>query len=500
VTRATAIKALKTMCISKVRIISLDSILAAVGSHLSAYLSQNSRAFRQQCLDALVHLVNKYGTAIPRDTTMQILTDIVPFITDTDLYITDLCVQVAVQVLDSAPAVAPAVVEKCVPAVLTVCRSPLLQGSALDSILSFLSRIARHREHCPFERLRQQLSDTSVVASAQAQAQRHVIGTLAKGLAAVVSSSAQDVQAAAVQHFLGTIQQCAPSPAPEAVQQVELSLLALGETGKYTDLSSTPGFCDTLLKQLESSSDEIRLAAALALGFATVGAMGTLLKVVIDNVQQAGSAAKGQKTQYLLLTSLREVIAIGVGTQRQRRRLAVMGQRLPTQSGLAARIYCFSSDALASLPLRSVQGQFRPHAAEAASAWVPTGIASLPCVLATGYCARAQSTCAPMSAADHQHCLVPLSSFAQPLPISVDMLLCERRAPAIACASLARSLQGRSFVRGCIWLAIYVVTRWKRIRFVRAEQNTLAGMALRQEFYARSRMALQGLFGPQLPR
>jgi len=40
--------------------------------------------------------------------------------------------------------------------------------------------------------------------------------------------------------------------------------------------------------------------------------MGTLLKVVIDNTQSAGTAAKGQKTQYLLLTSLREVISIGV--------------------------------------------------------------------------------------------------------------------------------------------------------------------------------------------
>merc|ERR1711953_103965 len=98
----------------------------------------------------------------------------------------------------------------------------------------------------------------------------------------------------------------------QAIQQCELSLLALGETGKYSDLSQTPGFCDTLLRQLESNQDAIRLAAALALGYATVGAMGTLLKVVIDNVHQAGSSARGQKTQYLLLTSLREVIAIGV--------------------------------------------------------------------------------------------------------------------------------------------------------------------------------------------
>merc|ERR1712014_450223 len=82
--------------------------------------------------------------------------------------------------------------------------------------------------------------------------------------------------------------------------------------GKYIDLSSTPKFCDTLLRQLENSQDEIRLAAALSLGYATVGAMGTLLKVVIDNVQSAGSTAKGQKTQYLLLTSLREVIALAI--------------------------------------------------------------------------------------------------------------------------------------------------------------------------------------------
>lgn len=311
VTRSVAIKALRTMCVSKVQISSLQSVLDALGGHLSSYLSQNSRAFRQQCLDALVHLVKKYGTFMPKDTRMQILTDIVPFITDTDLYITELCVQVADEILQTSD-MAAAVVEKCVPAVLNVCRSPLLQGGALDSILSFLSRVAQHRAQCPFDKLRQELSNTSVVASAQAQAQRHIIGNLAKGLAAIVSSSAQDVQQQTVTHLLRVIQESPSSPSPEQVQQCELALLALGETGKQMDLSSTSGFCDVLLRQLESSQDEIRLAAALSLGYATVGAMGTLLKVVIDNVQQAGSTAKGQKTQYLLLTSLREVIAIGV--------------------------------------------------------------------------------------------------------------------------------------------------------------------------------------------
>ncbi|CAE7627941.1 CAND1 [Symbiodinium pilosum] len=320
VTRTTAIKALRTMCISKVQISGVSSILPAVGATLSQYLSQNSRSFRQQCLDALVHLIKKYGSGMPQETIMQILGDMVPFITDTDLYITDLCVQIAVQVLATSPRMAPQVIERCVPAVLTVCRSPLLQGSALDSILNFLSRVAQHREHCPFEKLRQELSNTSVIASAQAQAQRHVIGTLAKGLAAVTAASAPDVQKAAVQHFLESVKKTSGNPAQEVMHQCELSLLALGETGKYADLSGVPGFCDVLLHQLESQQDEIRLAAALALGYATVGAMGTLLKVVIDNVQQAG--AEAQKKQYLLLTSLREVIAIGVAERHGSRALA----------------------------------------------------------------------------------------------------------------------------------------------------------------------------------
>jgi len=313
VTRSTAIKALKNICVSKVYVSSLTSILPQVGGFLSSYLSQNSRAFRQQCLDALVYLIKKYGKSMPNETHMQILSDVTPFVTDTDLYITDLCVQVVDQILENAPQMAPAVIEKCEPAVLNVCRSPLLQGGALDSILGFLSRVAQQGQHCPFEKLQQDLSNTSVIANSQAQAQRHVIGTLAKGLAAVVCASPREVQVPAIKGFLKVVQGCPlASPPPDVAQQCELSLLALGETGKYMDLSTEDGFCDALLGQLNNSQDEIRSAAALALGYATLGAMGSLLKVVIDNVQQAGQTAKGQKMQYLLLTSLREVIALAI--------------------------------------------------------------------------------------------------------------------------------------------------------------------------------------------
>eukprot|EP00928_Gymnodinium_smaydae_P021607 TRINITY_DN18454_c0_g1_i2.p1 TRINITY_DN18454_c0_g1~~TRINITY_DN18454_c0_g1_i2.p1 ORF type:complete len:1278 (+),score=348.29 TRINITY_DN18454_c0_g1_i2:74-3907(+) len=346
VTRSTAIRALRTLCISKIRVEALGEALPAIGGHLSSYLNQNSRAFRQQCLDAMVHLLTKYGSAVSPDTLRQVLLDIVPFITETDLYITDLCVQVADRVLDASPAMAPVIVERCLPAVLNVCRSPLLQGGALDAILRFLTQLAKHNQHCPYERFQKELCDTSVVASMQAQAQRHVIATLAKGLAAVISSSPQDVKAQAIQQFLSQIQQNSALANPEAARQCELSLLVLGEAGKLADLSQTAGFCETLLRQLESSQDEIRLAAALALGYATVGATGTLLKVVVDSLQQAAAAqagGQGSKTQYLLLTSLREVVAISVAQSADGSLAALLQPHIPRVLPILAR-YADSSE------------------------------------------------------------------------------------------------------------------------------------------------------------
>merc|ERR1712187_655932 len=63
---------------------------------------------------------------------------------------------------------------------------------------------------------------------------------------------------------------------------------------------------------------------------------------LIDNVQQAGTASKGQKTQYLLLTSLREVISIGV-TQKGERAIALLQPHVPVVLPILAQ-YADSSE------------------------------------------------------------------------------------------------------------------------------------------------------------
>eukprot|EP00438_Fugacium_kawagutii_P025910 Skav200616 [mRNA] locus=scaffold4360:17183:36587:- [translate_table: standard] len=80
-----------------------------------------------------------------------------------------------------------------------------------DSILNFLSRVAQHREHCPFEKLRQD-GQTGALSS----------------------MCARDLLTqAAVQHFLESVRKTAGNASPEVIHQCELSLLALGETGKH---------------------------------------------------------------------------------------------------------------------------------------------------------------------------------------------------------------------------------------------------------------------------
>ena len=124
------------------------------------HLCTSSRSALLRMVDAGHMIVRpvgraRYGGGMPNETMMQILGhsamivekgcltarrmsmpgDMVPFITDTDLYITDLCVQIAVQacmagfirvalarrwrwggqVLATSPRMAPQVIERCVP-------------------------------------------------------------------------------------------------------------------------------------------------------------------------------------------------------------------------------------------------------------------------------------------------------------------------------------------------------------------------------------------------
>ena len=76
----------------------------------------------------------------------------------------------------------------------------------------------------------------------------------------------------------------------------------MGEIGRRTDLSSHATIQSVLMASFHSPSDEIKAAAAYALGSVAFGNLGAYLPFILSNI---GAQAK---LQYLLLHSLKEVI------------------------------------------------------------------------------------------------------------------------------------------------------------------------------------------------
>mmetsp|Transcript_51394 Transcript_51394/g.135553 ORF Transcript_51394/g.135553 Transcript_51394/m.135553 type:complete len:1241 (+) Transcript_51394:52-3774(+) len=307
VTRTTAMKALKRIAAAEIEPrVPLEPVLDQICVELCRFLDLSSRSIRQQVLDCTVPLLQRYGDGVPFETSCTFLAQVEKFVSDMDLYITDLCIQV-IEALVRRSGVAAQIAELCLPRILTVCRSPLLQGAALESILRLLSNLFQFPEHFPFDALFDQLTDLSMLQDQQAQASRHVVATLSKALAQLVLRADPSTK----QRTFSIFGQCLSSPADTGDAQValrcELYLLTIGEIGKHEDLSAVAGVTDLMLQHLSSSRDEIAQAAAVGFGCMTAGAMSSFLAVLIQRMQ---TSADSPKIRYLLLTSLREVIAV----------------------------------------------------------------------------------------------------------------------------------------------------------------------------------------------
>jgi cullin-associated NEDD8-dissociated protein 1 len=99
-----------------------------------------------------------------------------------------------------------------------------------------------------------------------------------------------------------------PSPVEtDKMRQVQLALLITGDLGRMMDLAANHAVAERLktiyLSYFDSSSDDLKQAAAYALGNASVGSQSTFLPAIVDKLD-----GDNKKMQYLLLSALREFI------------------------------------------------------------------------------------------------------------------------------------------------------------------------------------------------
>lgn len=194
----------------------------------------------------------------------------------------------------ACPAVGPAVKEHILQPALSLSTSALLQDNGIGALLNLFEQMIVNKT-IEFEELlsllQQQLSS---------KVQNRGIYKLSKSIAAITAKAPADKQQGVLDDIFKLLD---GSPGPDEEKQVQLSLLITGDLGRVVDLNKN-NIGDRLktiyLQFFESSSDDLKNAAAYALGNAAVGSP-VLLEAIMAKFGN-------EKQQYLLLSALREFI------------------------------------------------------------------------------------------------------------------------------------------------------------------------------------------------
>lgn len=207
----------------------------------------------------------------------------------------------AVSILRVCPAAGPAVKAHVLEPALVLLTSSLLQDNALESLLAlFKQTIVSHA--IDFHELLIMLRQRT-----DSQLGKHRIYNLGKSIAVIMANTTQENRQAELHEILALLDGTNTPEDSAAVLQVHLSLIITGDLGRMMDLTTLDGAGPRLktiyVGYFESSSEDLKNAAAYALGNASVGSPSTFLEAIVGKLDE-----DNKKQQYLLLSALREYI------------------------------------------------------------------------------------------------------------------------------------------------------------------------------------------------
>ncbi|RWR90283.1 cullin-associated NEDD8-dissociated protein 1 isoform X1 [Cinnamomum micranthum f. kanehirae] len=274
ITRLTAVKAFAVIASSPLKI-DLSCVLEHVFAELTMFLRKANRALRQATLELSA------------------------LISDSDLHMTALALELCCTLMadrKSNQNVGLTVRHKVLPQALILVRSSLLQGQALQALQSFFAALVLSANTSFDALLEPLLSTAKPHPQSLAKQALHSVAQCV----AVLCLAAGDQKCASTVEMLTNILK-ADSSTNYAKQH--LALLCLGEIGRRKDLSSHARIENIVIESFQSPFEEIKSAASYALGNIAVGNLSKYLPFILDQIDNQ------QKKQYLLLHSLKEVIA-----------------------------------------------------------------------------------------------------------------------------------------------------------------------------------------------
>ncbi|KAI9483260.1 MAG: armadillo-type protein [Benjaminiella poitrasii] len=311
VTRLISVKTLAIVCQSPVAAgEELQRCVLVAVDEISMLLRKNNRPLRIASLECLIILVQRFGQNMPSKSFTSLLNELKPLISDSDLLLLPLALNTIQSILVISPQSVNDVKVSILPSLFKLIKSPLLQGSALDSLLNMFAAFGKANP-ADYQALVNGLvqpllnvkTATSVAAGGVAAvSNKQAASTVAQCVAVLAANTNDTNRIQTIKEFQSYIQK---ADINDSVKY--LSLLSIGEIGRRIDLSQFPEINEQVINLFSAQSEEVKFAAAFALGNICVGNINKYLPPIVSQIKEE------PKRRYLLLHALKEVITRNEG-------------------------------------------------------------------------------------------------------------------------------------------------------------------------------------------
>ena len=296
VTRIPALRAIIFISQSPLHI-DLSSILTAVLSDVATFLKQQSRVLKQMTLITLNSILTSSSSkgAISDELIDPILRELAILINDSDLNLAKEALKVAVVMFTCFPSSPKSLEVFVFPKACELAYSSLVQGSCQDALIKFFQVfVDNHVTGMDFD-----CTIASLTARSLVDVPKQSITNLAKciaGICYICDASKREIM---VKKFCDDIQSGDHSTK-------HLALLCIGELGQHLDISTSSNLKDLILACFAGEQEDIKMAAAFALGHLAVGNMTLYLPTILQSVDTSSH----HPHQYFLLVALKHLITI----------------------------------------------------------------------------------------------------------------------------------------------------------------------------------------------
>ncbi|PWN51713.1 TIP120-domain-containing protein [Violaceomyces palustris] len=289
-----------------------DSFIRECIGEVATLLRKNNRLLKLAAFDCLAALLAASGSKLEQSSSNLILSEVQPLLSqDVDMNLLPLVLQNVGLILKAQPSSLSDVQDSILPDVYGLLRSPLAQGPALDALLAFFKALVSADPSIADDTITRLLSSLEKPGSDSA-AGTHTYSTISRCIGAVVIESRRSAPKV-VERASKALQK----PAKGKESEVYFSLLLLGELGRFENFSSDKSLFERVLSYYRAESEEVKIAAAFAVGNMAVGSLDSFLPVIEEHVRS------DDEKRFLSLHALKELITHGSHEQ-----LAVVAERV----------------------------------------------------------------------------------------------------------------------------------------------------------------------------